>query len=195
MFIACDENQNRIFIEKAVDQKQYFCPICGEPVSIRAKNSLAIRRHFAHHPGTECIDDWTHDMSEWHLSWQEKFPEECREVVVKKDGVKHRADVLVNNTVIEFQHSPITSEEIAKRNAFYLSCGYQVVWVFDAEDKICNPRGGSIDPMKCREDDLCWKKAKEQFVQPFPRGVNVFLDYSTEISDPRFSAQKVRIML
>ena len=28
-------------------------------------------------------------MSEWHCSWQEKFPAECREVVLEKDGVKH----------------------------------------------------------------------------------------------------------
>lgn len=195
MFIALDENKNRISIENATKQNRYFCPICGEPFTIRAENSLAVRKHFAHKRGTNCIDDWSHDMSEWHLSWQEKFPENCREVIVEKDGIKHRADVLINNIVIEFQHSPITSEEITKRNMFYLSCGYPVVWVFDAEGQIKNSVGGFLDPMQCGETDLCWKNPKEQFVTPFPQGVTVFLDYSTEISVPQFSNQKVRIML
>lgn len=134
-------------------------------------------------------------MSEWHLSWQENFPEDCREVVVEKDGIKHRADVLINNTVIEFQHSSITSEEIAKRNNFYMSCGYHVIWVFDAEGYIKNSVSGSIDPYKCGENDLCWKRAKAQFTKPFPQGITVFLDYSTEISVPQFANQKVRILL
>lgn len=195
MFIAFDENKERTSIENATRPNQYFCPICGEPLIIRAEKSLARRKHFAHKSGTNCTDDWSHDMSEWHLSWQEKFPEECREVVVEKDGVKHRADVLINNIVIEFQHSPITSEEIARRNMFYLSCGHPVVWVFDAEGQIKNSVGNSLDPMQCGENDLCWKSPKEQFTIPFPQGVTVFLDYSTEISVPQFSNQKVRIML
>ena len=198
MFIAYDENKKRISIENATRPNKYFCPRCGEPLIIRAEKSLARRKHFAHKSGTVC-DDWGDDvsnyMSEWHLSWQEKFPVECREAVVEKDGVKHRADVLINNTVIEFQHSPITSEEIAKRNAFYLSCGHPVVWVFDAEGQIKNSVGTTLDPMKCNENDLRWKSPKEQFVKPFPQGVTVFLDYSTEISIPQLANQKVRIML
>ena len=195
MYIAYDENKKRISIENATRPNKYFCPLCGEALIIRAEKSLARRKHFAHKSGTVCTEDWSHDMSEWHLTWQEKFPEECREVVVEKDGVKHRADVLINNIVIEFQHSPITSEEIAKRNAFYLSCGHPVVWVFDAEGQIKNSVGTTLDPMKCKENDLCWKSPKEKFAKPFPQGVKVFLDYSTEISDPKLANQKVRIML
>lgn len=150
MFIALDVNGNRISIENATKDSQYFCPICGEPLTIRATNSLAVKTHFAHKRGTICYDDWTHDMSEWHLSWQQRFPEQYREVVIEKNGIKHRADICIGNTVIEFQHSPITREEIAKRNLFYISCGYQVVWVFDATDKIINRIEDSIDPMKCR---------------------------------------------
>lgn len=195
MFIALDEAKQRTSVEKATKLNSYFCPICGEPLIIRAENSLAVKKHFAHKRGTNCIDDWSHDMSEWHLSWQEKFPENCREVIIEKDGIKHRADVFINNTVIEFQHSPITSEEIAKRNNFYLSCGYKVVWVFDGEGQIKNTIGNSLDPCRCGENDLCWKREKEQFKKPFPQDVTVFLDYSTEISDPKFANQKVRILL
>ena len=195
MFIALDASGERISIESATKDNKYFCPICGEPLIIRAIDSLAVRTHFAHKRGTICYDDWSHDMSEWHFSWQQCFPEQCREVVIEKNGIKHRADICINNTVIEFQHSPITGEEIAKRNAFYLSCGYQVVWVFDATDKIKNRIEDFIDPMKCRDDDLCWKRAKQQFSIKIPPQVTVYLQYKTCVSNNHYPNQEFDIML
>lgn len=195
MFIALDVNGKRISIENAVKDNQYFCPICGELLTIRATESLAVKTHFAHKRGTVCYDDWTHDMSEWHFSWQKQFPEQCREIVIEKDGIKHRADICINNTVIEFQHSPITGEEIAKRNNFYLSCGYQVVWVFDATDKIKNWIEDSIDPMKCRDNDLCWKRAKQQFAIKIPPQVKIYLQYKTCVSNSQYANQEFDIML
>ena len=121
MYIAFDEYKTRVNIESADKTKQYFCPICGEKLSIKAVNSLSVKPHFAHKKGTECIDTWQHDMSEWHYNWQCLFPEEYREIVVEKDGIKHRADVLINGFIIEFQHSPIKAEEIIERNSFYLN--------------------------------------------------------------------------
>ncbi|MBQ4272258.1 MAG: hypothetical protein IJB95_01195, partial [Clostridia bacterium] len=138
MFIAYDESKKRVDINDADKSKQYYCPICGEKLIIKAKDSLAVKRHFAHKKGAECLDTWQHDMSEWHYNWQCQFPEEYREVVVEKDEKKHRADVLINGYVIEFQHSPISRVEIKERNEFYTNCGYKVIWVFDANDKIKN---------------------------------------------------------
>ena len=195
MFIANDKNRERISIENAIIGEEYFCPICNAPLTIKAKNSEAVSAHFAHKKGTECLDTWSHDMSEWHREWQEKFPEQCREVVVEKEGIKHRADVLINNTVIEFQHSPITSEEIFARNKFYLSCGYRVVWVFDATDKIRNEYSNSIDPMRCRPSDLCWKRAKQQFSAQFQKNVQVYLQYPTTISTKEHEGRKFDILL
>ncbi len=195
MFIALDTNGERVSIENATKDNQYFCPICGELLTIRATDSLAVKTHFAHKRGTICYDDWTHDMSEWHLSWQKQFPEQCREVVIEKNGIKHRADICINNTVIEFQHSPIKGEEIAKRNEFYISCGYQVIWVFDATDQIKNWLEDSIDPMKCREGDLCWKRAKQQFTVRMPPQVTIYLQYKTCISNPQYANQEFDIML
>ena len=133
MFIANDKNGNRVSSKNAVKGGEYFCPTCGELLTIKALNSEHYKNpYFSHKPNTRCSDNWEYDMSEWHREWQEKFPEQCREIVLENHGVKHRADVLINNTVIEFQHSPITHEEILERNRFYLSCGHSVVWVFDA---------------------------------------------------------------
>lgn len=195
MFFAFDENRQKVNVNNATKDHQYFCPICGECLSIRAMDSLAMKAHFAHKRGTMC-DDWDHDMSEWHCTWQEKFPEEYREVVVENNGVKHRADILINNTVIEFQHSPITAEELKRRNDFYLSCGYNIVWVFDATNQIQNRAGGAIDPMQCRDTDLCWKRAKRQFNQEIISSkVTVYLQYKTCISYRNFPNQEFDIML
>ena len=181
MYIAFDENNARIHIETADKSKQYFCPVCGEKLIIKAVDSLSIKPHFAHKKGTECLDTWQHDMSEWHYNWQCLFPEEFREVVVEEDGIKHRADVLINGYVIEFQHSPITAVEIEERNTFYLNCGYKVIWVFDAQNKVKNIYGTeySIDPFM---HDLEWKRARREFDIPTPSGVFVFIEYETKLS-------------
>lgn len=195
MFKAIGGDDKKVLVENAIKGNKYFCPICGEPLIIRAENSLAVSKHFAHKKGTQCLDDWSYDMSEWHKSWQDKFPEECREVIIEKNGIKHRADILINNTVIEFQHSPITNQEILKRNEFYLSCGYRVVWVFDAKDKIKNQYNDFIDPMRCRSGDLCWKRDKSQFASKFQRGVTVYLQYKTTVSVRGYEGKEFDILL
>jgi competence CoiA-like predicted nuclease len=136
MFTALTKDNKRISIEEAISGETYYCPVCGNPVAVKAANSNNVRTHFAHKRNSLCFDDWKHDMSDWHFEWQSKFPIESREVVVEKDGVVHRADILINDTVIEFQHSPISGEEFESRNRFYKNCGYRVVWLFDATDKM-----------------------------------------------------------
>ena len=185
MFIAKDKEGNCVTIEEAVQAGEYFCPLCGGALIVKAKSSEAVSAHFAHKSRREC-DSWHYDMSEWHRKWQNCFPKECQEVPVQKDGVKHRADVLINNTVIEFQHSPIKAEEIAERNRFYTECGYKVVWVFDAVGKIKNEFNDTIDPLLCDETDLRWKRAKQEFFLKIPENVTIYLQYRTSISNPKY---------
>ena len=119
-------------------------------------------------------------MSEWHYNWQCLFPKECREVVVEKFGVKHRADVLINGFVVEFQHSSITAAEIMERNNFYLACDYAVIWVFDAQNKV---KSGfttykTVNPFLT---PLEWKRARREFHIPTLNGVSVFIEYKTDV--------------
>lgn len=131
MFIALDKDGNRISAENAVKGNKYFCPICREEVIVRQGEFVVW--HFAHKAGSDC-DDWHYDMSDWHRDMQNLFPEECQEVVVEHNGKKHRADVLKNNVVLEFQHSPISAEEYMERNRFWTSAGYRLAWIFDGRD-------------------------------------------------------------
>ena len=183
MFDAADKDGNRVLIEDAVKGTEYFCPVCGRGVIIKAKESLAVAQHFAHKKGECCPDKWHYDMSEWHRNWQNLFPKECRERVVENNGVKHRADVFINGTVIEFQHSHISPQEIAERNKFYTESGCKVVWVFDANKSgigsIKNKSGGTIDPLCCGEEDLCWERKKKEFSIKMPENVTVYLEYKT----------------
>ncbi len=44
--------------------------------------------------------------------------------------------MLIDNTVVDFQHSPISADEFFERNSFYTKAGYRVAWVFDVADKL-----------------------------------------------------------
>jgi hypothetical protein len=75
-------------------------------------------------------------MTQWHLSWQEMFALEYREVVMCNGRHKHRADLCLpqpdgSKLIVEFQHSSISTEDIRKREQFYTSVGH-LLWVFDA---------------------------------------------------------------
>lgn len=131
MFVAINNENKRVWADKSLPKDaQYACPVCGGLARLRVGSSNV--PHFAHI--TACVDNFSQDMSDWHRDWQELFPERNREVVISHNGETHRADVLCYGTVIEFQHSPISAEEFARRNNFYTSAGYKVVWIFDAID-------------------------------------------------------------
>ena len=134
MQFAIDENGIRINAEFADKKKVYRCPECGNRV--HPKNGQFRIAYFAHEDGCECVDSWSYDLSEWHRKKQEYFDEEYREVIRRNGRTVHRADILKDGVVIEFQHSPISAEEFIDRNSFYLPLGYRVVWVFDVEDQI-----------------------------------------------------------
>ena len=130
MFVALTKNNERVYINNAVKEEEYYCPVCNEKLSLK----LGIQKihHFSHKPNSMCQDNWKYtDMSEWHKNWQEKFPEESREIVFER---KHRADVFINNRIIEFQHSKLPSNAFEDRNEFYTKLGYKVIWIFDASN-------------------------------------------------------------
>lgn len=132
MFIALNSIGERVGAAEAIIGKDYYCPICGEEVLLR--NGQIREMHFSHKAGV-CTDAWHYDMSEWHRHKQSFFPIECQEVVVVNEGIKHRADVLIDDIVIEFQHSPISVKEFCDRNDFYTAIGLKVVWVFDVDEQ------------------------------------------------------------
>jgi hypothetical protein len=75
-------------------------------------------------------DSWWEE-TEWHRVWKSKFPLEWQEIILSdpQSGERHIADVRTSHgLVIEFQHSPLDSQERGAREAFYKN----MVWVVDA---------------------------------------------------------------
>ena len=139
--VALDSNRQRISAYKATTGGEYYCQICHEKVFL--KKGAIKAPHFSHYPNKTCTDTFHYEeMSQWHLRWQDFFPFECQEVILRNEGVTHRADVLIeqSKTVVEFQHSAMSSHEFDRRNGFYVSCGYRVVWVFDMLEEYQNEK-------------------------------------------------------
>ena len=138
MLFASDYNDNRVHIDETHSNQEYYCPYCGAPL-ITKKGDVR-QHHFAHKQNHVCSDTWAHsgpsgyDVSPWHNEWQSLFPKENQEVKLVLGDTKHRADVLIDRTVIEFQHSIMPVTAFDNRNNFYFYLGYKVVWLFDLSD-------------------------------------------------------------
>ena len=100
-----------------------LCPGCGRPVI--AKCGEIMVHHWAHQAREACEFE-KEPMTQWHLNWQREFPEPMREVVQGP----HRADVMTDHFVIEFQHSSISHETVVARNEHW-SKHREVIWVLN----------------------------------------------------------------
>jgi hypothetical protein len=107
-----------------------FCPECLE--SVIAKCGEINIWHWAHEIKGDC-DIWGEHETPWHLRWKSLFPMENVEVLIEKDGAKHRADIFTNTgIVIELQHSSISPDEIREREIFY----GKMFWLFDVTEPV-----------------------------------------------------------
>lgn len=147
MRIAEDKTGNIIFLSNVRNNKELFCRCCHKPVYYVAGDlscKYGKSSHFRHFPGCRCSDDWNHDKTIWHKNWQDCFPIENQEIILKTGDEKHIADVLIPESavVVEFQHSHITPDEFNARNRFYVALGFRVIWVFDVQKQFARKKIG-----------------------------------------------------
>lgn len=203
MIYASAKSGQKISSLDADRSDDYVCPACGSAVLLK-KGKVNIA-HFAHKNLADC-DLFPSEMSEWHLKWQEKFPIDCREVIVKHtfteyDGFidaynlkinheySHRADICVDNYVVELQHSSITKEQFMKRNYFYNRAGYKVIWIFDYRDDFSNKRMEHYEEWWSKVDNggkWKWKNAPRFASSIIPqqnKNVKLILQISDEAPD------------
>jgi len=108
------------------------CPVCDGPVI--AKCGQINTHHWAHESREDC-DAWSEPIGPWHLWWQNLVHPDCMEV----GRGPHRADIVGNGgVVVELQHSPISAEDIAAREAHYGN----MVWLFDATLRFAYMKSG-----------------------------------------------------
>lgn len=143
MFYALNENDVRVPIELAVKKTRYHCPCCDLDVIV--KQGKVNAWHFAHKPGSDCDASYT-EMTAWHKSWQNRFPEACREVVVQDmTGYKRIADVKIDGITIEFQSKSIPKDIFDARNAHHLKVSRRIAWIFNCIDKEISTRRFEVD--------------------------------------------------
>ncbi len=124
MLIALNEKGNRIQPTKG---GLGICQTCKNDV--RAYCGEIYIHHWKHIDATLC-DSWKENETEWHREWKGIFPIDWQEVVVRKNGEEHRADVKTpKGLVVEFQNSSISSFDVKARENFYNN----MIWVINAQ--------------------------------------------------------------
>lgn len=127
MLFAVDQDRQKI---SATPKTEGWCPMCKE--KLIPKCGRVVTHHWAHR-GEDC-DSWREPETEWHRYWKRLVPPEYSEVMIERNGARHRADILTKGgIVIELQHSPLAVDEIAEREAFY----GKMIWLFDV--RACRP--------------------------------------------------------
>ncbi|PXA77588.1 hypothetical protein DMC25_23210 [Caulobacter sp. D4A] len=153
-------------------------------------------RHWRHKAG-DC-DPWSEPEGPWHLGWKECFDLGCREVGLpdEETGELHRADVLCGSgtpaaTVLELQHSSISEEERAAREAFYMR-RHRMFWLVHVYSTDTSFTGDSfkfsLDFERPRQVDhntfylLRWVGRSKQFIEKWKRAkAAVAFDYRGHI--------------
>jgi len=100
-----------------------ICPGCELPVI--AKIGSVVIPHWAHQKNSNC--SFSEGETPWHLEWKSKFPKENCEIRMGN----HRADVFINNVVLEFQSVTPDYKKILEREAFYEN----MFWIYNYCDK------------------------------------------------------------
>ncbi|KKM10986.1 hypothetical protein LCGC14_1721550 [marine sediment metagenome] len=136
MIYALNDQNERINASKAEKGKSYYCPNldCDNRELILKKGHIRIP-HFAHKSQKDCSSE---PESEAHILCKTFFQSllDLDNQFVEYYGIKGvRPDVLYDQFALEIQCSPITVNEIKRRNKIYKKNGYVAIWIF-LEDEI-----------------------------------------------------------
>lgn len=125
--------ESHICADQALRNEKYTCPVCGGDLILH--KGQVITPYFAHKRNCPCLDHWAYSDSPWKAQMRALFEPECQEVVVINDAQRHRADVLLGNTVLIFAQDDITKKTFQERNIFFCNAGKDVIWIVDAREQ------------------------------------------------------------
>ncbi len=107
------------------------CLICKKPVIAKCGQINEI--HWAHVGSESPYDIESHN--EWHISWKNFFEKVGYSTERKFGNFIADAYDPKTNTVIEYQHSPITPQEIIDRCKHHKGEGRNIIWILDYTGK------------------------------------------------------------
>ena len=88
-------------------------------------------------------------MTEWHKNWQNKFD------IIEEHIGDRIADAVIDDNVIEFQHSYISINEVKERGINYIQHNKKLYWIIDCNESITISENGDIFLIKFIKDT--WK--------------------------------------
>jgi len=128
------DNSNRITIidylnnkklQKKIKKNKKFL-VCENKQDLIKYESITRKSHFKHK------NNGYNEMTEWHHTWQIMFDETKREITIGN----RRADVCIDNNVIEFQYSKISLELVDERNKNYTEHNKNICWIIECNTDI-----------------------------------------------------------
>ena len=132
--IHIDDYLRNMHLRQKVQTKEIFL-ICENGHLLDKYESSHRKCHFRHK--RNCDLDMN-PMTKWHATWQGHFIHQ--EVIHDKTAKSYKlrkADVLEGNHVLEFQHSPISQQEVQERQHDYCTFHGRVLnWVIDGRDAV-----------------------------------------------------------
>ncbi len=158
MLYAIKNNEK---ITATISGDRALCPTCSEEVV--AKCGTIMIHHWAHKTNSLCVGS---GETSWHLSWKSIAHPDNVEVAIGN----HRADiVLADKSILELQHSYISTEDIDAREEEY----EKLTWLLDFEldPKIKMKPANFYNPKDTRFK-AAWKGKLPIF---FKNGSTVFL--------------------
>jgi hypothetical protein len=190
MLIAIDLiTKERIRAKKGL---RATCPCCKEQVIAKCGESMI--HHWSHQRNSAC--SYGEGEGEWHETMKDiisNFFDAEIEYSVPEDR-SHIADIYVpeSNSIIEIQHSPISSEDLDSRYLFWKRMRRinSFTWLVDISSKNVLPRnnhiGGIYYSVVGRSYNFFTKWHK--YIQRHPN-INIFfyIDYRTVVSISKFS--------
>lgn len=112
--------------DEKLHKNKIFCMLGHE---LMAKRGDKKSWHFCHRRNYN-DEECSKHMGGWHIWWQNRVIDDFIEVIMKKDGKIHIADMVnANNIIIEFQKSVIADHIIKERELFY----NKIIWIFGCE--------------------------------------------------------------
>jgi hypothetical protein len=139
-------------------------------------NSKKIKSHFRHKNND---DIGGYPMTIWHAEWQGNFPViEYKFPYKNSDQIKKRsADVALEEfkKTVEFQHSPITKDEVNDRKNDHKMHGFDIIWIIDGNNTITVNKLESSNRVYLEFTSEHWK------YESFTEYDYVYIDINTEI--------------
>lgn len=168
-------NNDKIYLSEYIKNKiKYDTAISNSEIQLICKNGNKIKciygsnykkDHFSHIMNNGSYSD----MSKWHTDWQDQFKEN-KEIYINK----RRADVAINNNVIEFQHSTINKKTVDCRKAHYECENYILNWILDG----C---ANNVDVFNIKEKTIDIKFKHSWMFASFYSYKKIYVDYNNNL--------------